>query len=100
MRMQREMKSKITKDNLLRLKEKKVNQLRVNKIRLNQHNFKQNYKKKNSKDSNGKMQTSGLIITKESFTIIAKLPSRMTKSTNDQHIQNQSTTTTKHLTQS
>lgn len=33
--MQREMKSKITKDNLLQLKEKKINQLRVNKIKLN-----------------------------------------------------------------
>ena len=67
--MQREMKSKITKDNLLQLKEKKINQLRVNKIKL----------KKNSKDSNGEMQTSGLIITKESFTIIAELSSRMTQ---------------------
>ena len=33
--MQREMKSKITKNNLPQLKEKKINQLRVNKIKLN-----------------------------------------------------------------
>jgi len=63
----------IMKDNLLQLKEKKISQLRVNNIKLN---------KKNSKVSNGKMQTSGLIITKKFYdhcrTIIKKNPSTIT----------------------
>ena len=59
----------ITKNNPLQLKEKKINQLRVHKIKLNKKKL-EGLKMRNANkwfDNN-----------EESFTIIAKLSSRMT----------------------